>query len=135
MILVAIFSIVFCIVGMALVPVVAQNTANQGINDKNFRRIKIKRFKFLFKAFGGESVEKHGIIISMLVIQIFGYCMSLLSIIATLILLILLSSDNKLKIICITLFIVLAFVIITYVCVNIATMIVSKRIDDTKTKK
>ena len=56
-----------------------QRTADQGIDQYNFKRYKIKRFGFLFKGMQGVPANKHGIILPMLIIQVQGYILGISS--------------------------------------------------------
>lgn len=57
------------------------------MNDKVFKRVKIKgKMRIFFRAIGGQSVSKHGIVKALLVVQIKGYILSILSAISVIIL-------------------------------------------------
>lgn len=122
-----IISIVILILAMALVPVFLQLTAYQGINDNYFKRIKLKRFNFLFKAIGWQSARKRGVIISMLIIQLSGYIIALISIILTIILVISINGDNRLLITVIVNGAILGIEIITTIVTFIITCSVSRK--------
>ena len=120
-------SIVILILAMALIPVFLQLTAYQGINDNYFKRIKIRRFKFLFKAIGWQSVAKRGVIIPMLVIQMSGYILAFISMILTIILVFAINVDNHLQITVIVNGAILGIEIIATIVTVIITSIVSRK--------
>lgn len=122
-----IFAIVILILLMALVPVLLQLTAYQGINDKYFRRIKLKHFKFLFKAIGWQSSAKRGVIIPMLVIQISGYIFALISTIFTIVYAFVVNVDDCLRIPVIVDGVIFGIEIIISIATDIITGIVSRR--------
>lgn len=122
-----IISIVILISAMALFPVFLQLTAYQGINDNYFKRIKIRRFKFLFKAIDWQSAAKRGVIIPMLVVQISGYILALISIILTIILVFAINVDNRLQITVIVNGAILGIEIIAAIVTVIITSIVSRK--------
>lgn len=122
-----IISIVILISAMALFPVFLQLTAYQGINDNYFKRIKIRRFKFLFKAINWQSAVKRGVIIPMLVVQISGYILALISIILTIILVFAINVDNRLQITVIVNGAILGIEIIAAIVTYIVTGIVSRK--------
>ena len=122
-----IISIVILISAMALFPVFLQLTAYQGINDNYFKRIKIRRFNFLFKAIGWQSAAKRGVIIPMLVVQISGYILALISIILTIILVFAINVDNRLQITVIVNGAILGIEIIAAIVTVIITSIVSRK--------
>lgn len=121
-----IISIVILISAMALFPVFLQLTAYQGINDNYFKRIKIRRFKFLFKAIDWQSTAKRGVIIPMLVVQISGYILALISIILTIILVFAINVGNRLQITVIVNGAILGIEIIADIVTVIITSIVSR---------
>lgn len=92
-----IIALIFFILLMGFFPVFAQMTAYQGINDAYFKRIKIKRFKFLFKGTAWQSPEKRGVIKPMLAVQLMGYILELISIILVFVLLFAVSVEDKIN--------------------------------------
>lgn len=63
------------------IPIFMQQTAYQGIDESKFKKYKIKRFGFLFRGMQGQSASTHGVILPMLVIQIQGYVVGLVTLI------------------------------------------------------
>jgi hypothetical protein len=106
---------------------VSQSNLSPYINDDNFKKIKIKRFKFMFRAIDRQSVEKHGIIKSLLFVQIFVYVFMLLSTIATTVLLFVLKTENNLRIVLFVLSVSAGGMILTTVLVIAITQIISKK--------
>ena len=66
---------------IVLIPLLSQATADQGIDTSKFKLVKIKRLGFLFRGMGipPDSVSKDGILLPMLVIQIQGYILGILT--------------------------------------------------------
>lgn len=122
-----IIAIIFLIFFMASFPVFLQSTAYQGINDNYFKRIKIKRFKFLFKAIGWQSTAKRGVIIPMLIIQIMGYVFALAAVIASCVLLLSVYNENNLRILLIVNSSMCGVVMIVSFVAFVMTSMVSKR--------
>ena len=85
-------SALFTIFLMAFLPVIRQYKS--GILNEAFKRIKIKKLAFLFRAPSGASVSKDGIAIPVFVEQIIGYVLSVLTLITDLILLIVLEDPT-----------------------------------------
>ena len=109
------FSLFFSFLIIAI-PIFSQRTSYQSIDENKFKQYKIKKFGFLFKGMQGQSASKHGVIIPMLIIQIQGYILGLLSFVLIVIReVLLLSMENVFLIIVITLFIHTFVVIITTV--------------------
>ena len=73
------FIALFVIFIMIVSPRVLHRTAYQSIDEKQFKLYKIKKFGFLFKGMQGESASTYGVILPMLIIQIQGYILGLLS--------------------------------------------------------
>lgn len=118
-------AVVFFIFLMALIPPFAQFKITDVVNGGAFKSIKIKRLAFMFRAPGGASVSKDGVPVPMLVVQIAGYVIALLSIITNILLLIILKEPLKIMATT-TLFILAAEVIILIIFVSIVGVI-SKR--------
>lgn len=66
----------FIIVGT---PIFMQQTAYQSIDENKFKKYKIKKFGFLFKGMQGKSASTHGVILPMLIIQIQGYIIGIIT--------------------------------------------------------
>ena len=66
----------FIIVGT---PIFMQQTAYQSIDENKFKKYKIKKFGFLFKGMQGQSASTHGVILPMLIIQIQGYIIGIIT--------------------------------------------------------
>jgi len=62
-----------------LFPILSQIRAHQSIEEEKFKHYKIKTFDFLFKGMQGKSVEKYGIIMPMLIVQLQGYIVGILT--------------------------------------------------------
>lgn len=72
------FNIYFCFLIVAI-PIFMQLTAHQSIDERKFKKYKIKKIGFLFKGMQGESASTHGVILPMLIIQIQGYALCILT--------------------------------------------------------
>lgn len=66
----------FIIIGT---PIFMQQTAYQSIDENKFKKYKIKKFGFLFKGMQGQSASTHGVILPMLIIQIQGYIIGIIT--------------------------------------------------------
>lgn len=64
---------VFVSLLIIFVPVLGHVNLHDIIDDKKFKRIKIKKFKRLFTAIGFQNVATHGIIIPLFVEQLISY--------------------------------------------------------------
>jgi hypothetical protein len=107
------YSIFFSFLIIAI-PIFSQRTSYQSIDEKKFKLYKIKKFGFLFKGMQGQSASNHGVIMPMLIIQIQGYILGLLSFVLIVIKeAFLLSMDDVFLIIIITLFIHTFVVVMT----------------------
>ena len=62
-----------------LFPILSQIRAHQSVDEEKFKHYKLKTFGFLFKGMQGKSVEKHGIIMPMLIVQLQGYIVGILT--------------------------------------------------------
>lgn len=62
-----------------LFPILSQIRGHQSIEEEKFKHYKIKTFKFLFKGMQGKPVEKYGIIMPMLIVQLQGYIVGILT--------------------------------------------------------
>ena len=56
-----------------------QRTAYQSIDERKFKKYKIKRLGFLFKGMQGESASTYGVILPMFAIQIQGYFLGIIT--------------------------------------------------------
>lgn len=72
------FNIFLCFIIIAI-PIFMQRTSYQSIDENKFKKHKIKRLGFLFKGMQGESASTYGVILPMLVIQIQGYIIGVLT--------------------------------------------------------
>lgn len=64
---------------IAAIPIFMQQTTYQSIDERKFRKYKLKKLGFLFKGMQGESASSHGVILPMLIIQIQGYVIGIAS--------------------------------------------------------
>ncbi len=71
-------NIMFCFLIVAI-PIFMQRTAYQSIDENKFKKYKMKKFGFLFKSIQGESASTNGVILPMLIIQIQGYIVGILT--------------------------------------------------------
>ena len=117
-----IFTIVFIPIVVILLPVFGQWNLYQIIDDNKFKRIKITKFKFLFRAIEFQSVEQHGIIIPLFVLQVACYPLSLFCLIYG-ILNILLQNETAI----ILLYFVFLLEVIIYLVIVFILKILSKR--------
>lgn len=120
--------IVLNILLMVAFPYTAQ--INCGIDDSNFKLIKVKRFGFLFCGVYMESASKHGLIKSLYVIQIVGYILAFLSTILVFILLFAINVADNMKLTLITISSILGAEIIAL----FLTMIITQRESKKRTK-
>lgn len=75
---VLLISIMFCFFIVAN-PIFMQRTTYQSIDESKFKKYKIKRLGFLFKGMQCQSASTHGVILPMLVLQIQGYILGILT--------------------------------------------------------
>lgn len=73
-----ILNIFFCFLIIAI-PIFMQRTSYQSIDERKFKKYKIKKLGFLFKGMQGESASTYGVILPMLIIQIQGYVLGILT--------------------------------------------------------
>lgn len=71
-------NIFYCFLIVAT-PIFMQRTADQSIDETKFKKYKIKRLGFLFKGMQGESASNYGVILPMLIIQIQGYVVGIIT--------------------------------------------------------
>ena len=104
------------------------------INADLFRKLKIKKFSFLFKGIGHEGcvsgdVREYGVILPMFVVQLAGYSIALLS--AVLIPVLYFPFGLELK----TIGMVLSIILGSHVVILIATIFVTIRVSNKREKK
>lgn len=68
----------FCFL-IVVIPIFIQLSAYQSIDENKFKKYKIKKFGFLFKGMQGKSASTHGVILPMLIIQIQGYIIGIIT--------------------------------------------------------
>ena len=73
------FVCLIIILVIILFPILSQIRGHQSIEEEKFKHYKIKTFDFLFKGMQGKSVEKYGIIMPMLIVQLQGYIVGILT--------------------------------------------------------
>lgn len=76
-----VLGIIFVCILIIVIPVFGTWNMYNIIDDTKFKRIKIRKMKWLFRAIGFQSVEEHGIIISLYILQLLSYPISLCSLI------------------------------------------------------
>lgn len=74
-----VLGIIFVCILIVVIPVFGTWNMYDIIDDTKFKRIKIKRAKCLFRAIEFKSVEEHGIIIPLYILQLLSYPISLCS--------------------------------------------------------
>ena len=60
-------------------PIFMQRTTYQSIDERKFKKYKLKKLGFLFKGMQCQSASSHGVILPMLIIQIQGYIVGVAS--------------------------------------------------------
>ena len=83
-----VFKFAFIALLIIFIPVFGPMKLYDIIDDKKFKRIKIKKFKRLFTAIGFQNVATHGIIIPLFVSQLTSYIVFIATIIVGIILII-----------------------------------------------
>ena len=73
------FVCLIIILVIILFPILSQIKAHQSVDEEKFKHYKLKAFDFLFKGMQGKSVEKYGIIMPMLIVQLQGYIVGILT--------------------------------------------------------
>ena len=73
-----ILNIFFCFL-IVVIPIFMQRTSDQSIDQTKFKKYKIKRLGFLFKGMQGESASTYDVILPMLIIQIQGYVVGIMT--------------------------------------------------------
>ena len=74
-------TLIFISLVMVMIPVFGQWNLYTIIDDSKFKRIKLKKIKFFFKAIDFQPVDKHGIIIPIFIMQITSYLLSIFTLI------------------------------------------------------
>ena len=120
-----IFYIIFFIALIFLIPVFVQRNFYE-INVSNFKKIKLKKFKFMFRATGGRSVSKDGVVKSLLYLQISGYVIAFLTMVANIALILL---DVPLITVTVTTTAVLFIQALATIVTMITLTIISNKID------
>ena len=115
-------NIFFCFLIIAI-PIFMQRTSYQSIDETKFNKYKIKKLGFLFKGMQGESASTYGVILPMLVIQIQGYVLGILTLSFVILNEIFKFIEESIAIVIVTLFIHMLIVIF----VTVITGIISKR--------
>ena len=64
---------------IVIIPIFMQRTSYQSIDERKFKKYKIKKLGFLFKGMQGESASTYGVILPMLIIQIQGYVVGIMT--------------------------------------------------------
>ena len=77
-------NIFFCLL-IVIIPVFMQRTSYQSIDETKFKKYKIKRLGFLFKVMQGEYDTTSGVILPMLIIQLQGYIVGIMTLILVII--------------------------------------------------
>lgn len=76
-----VLGIIFVCILIIIIPVFGTWNMYDIIDDTKFKRIKIRRAKWLFRAIEFKSVEEHGIVIPLYILQLLSYPISLLSLV------------------------------------------------------
>lgn len=106
---------------VVVIPVYGQWNLYEIIDDKKFKRIKIRYAKCLFKAFGFQDVSEYGLLIPMFLLQLLSYPLSLVTTVYGVVALIL-NNDPLLL-----LLILLGVEISIFVIITVVLAIVSKK--------
>lgn len=83
-----VFKFAFIALLIIFIPVFGPMKLYDIIDDKKFKRIKIKKLKRLFTAIGFQNVATHGVIIPLFVAQLISYVVFIVTVIVGIILLI-----------------------------------------------
>lgn len=105
------------------IPIFMQRTTYQNIDESKFKKYKIRRLGFLFKGMQGESTSTYGVILPMLIIQIQGYVVGIISFVFVVINEVLQFLEDAVLIVIIVLFIHIFIAILT----TIFTGLISKK--------
>ena len=73
------FGLLFISASMVAIPVFGNYNAYQRYDDTKFKRIKIHKGKFLFRASEFQSVENHGLVIPIFWIQLISYPLAIIT--------------------------------------------------------
>lgn len=118
-----ILNIFFCFL-IVVIPIFMQRTSDQSIDQTKFKKYKIKRLGFLFKGMQGESASTYGVILPMLIIQIQGYVIGIMTLT-----LVIINEFTKLvdELIGIVIIVLITHVLISIIITIITGMISRKR--------
>ena len=118
-----ILNIFFCFL-IVVIPIFIQRTSDQSIDQTKFKKYKIKRLGFLFKGMQGESASTYGVILPMLIIQIQGYVVGIMTLT-----LVIINEFTKLvdELIGIVIIVLITHVLISIIITIITGMISRKR--------
>ncbi len=118
-----ILNIFFCFL-IVVIPIFVQRTSDQSIDQTKFKKYKIKRLGFLFKGMQGESASTYGVILPMLIIQIQGYVVGIMTLT-----LVIINEFTKLvdELIGIVIIVLITHVLISIIITIITGMISRKR--------
>lgn len=118
-----ILNIFFCFL-IVVIPIFMQRTSDQSIDQTKFKKYKIKRLGFLFKGMQGESASTNGVILPMLIIQIQGYVVGIMTLT-----LVIINEFTKLvdELIGIVIIVLITHVLISIIITIITGMISRKR--------
>ncbi len=118
-----ILNIFFCFL-IIVIPIFMQRTSDQSIDQTKFKKYKIKRLGFLFKGMQGESASTYGVILPMLIIQIQGYVVGIMTLT-----LVIINEFTKLvdELIGIVIIVLITHVLISIIITIITGMISRKR--------
>ncbi len=118
-----ILNIFFCFL-IVVIPIFMQRTSDQSIDQTKFKKYKIKRLGFLFKGMQGESASTYGVILPMLIIQIQGYVVGIMTLT-----LVIINEFTKLvdELIGIVIIVLITHVLISIIITIITGMISRKR--------
>lgn len=118
-----ILNIFFCFL-IVVIPIFMQRTSDQSIDQTKFKKYKIKRLGFLFKGIQGESASTYGVILPMLIIQIQGYVVGIMTLT-----LVIINEFTKLvdELIGIVIIVLITHVLISIIITIITGMISRKR--------
>ena len=76
-----VLGIFFVCILIIVIPVFGTWNMHSHIDDTKFKRIKIKKMKWLFRAIGFKSVEDYGVILPLFILQLLSYPLSLCTLI------------------------------------------------------
>lgn len=73
--------LIFISILIIIIPVYGHWNLYDIIDDTKFKRIKLKKFKNLFKAIGFQDISTHGIVVSLFWLQLISYVLAFLTLI------------------------------------------------------